>query len=604
MTHLFVDRSELMPIGETTEDHKRWKHEEAMVLETDRTNADRRTGGLFRGCFKHDHNRPVIRDMADGVTRCPICAWELEGGFCNSCQVAYGSDGEALSGEDMDYSDSDDSSASIYDFDSEEQGAGPDGSHDVDYLALLHNDDISLDGDGQSIHGYGDNFQGEFSIGRAAAQGLLDRPDGPRSPTAGRRYAPSMLSDVATNMDESQFHSGNSEEDDDEANSLNGFVVEDEDEGQAIQRRSTLYPSIDTDSDGGLEDDFMSHARQNFGMSSENDSQLSEDISDSSGNAGLLGDSDSMSEDSGSISTGRLRRQRNRSTFGTGSGDQQLPAPRITNPRLSTRNHRLQHRQTAQSQAHDHQHGNTNAIENLQRGPIEVPSESDSPISSRRSRKRRPVVADLSSNHDGRNSLPSHSFEGRRTFTTRFSSDDDSDSGFNEGIARQLSSSGSATIGRQSPATMRTTTKIHRRPKFLRSPVLVQSSPNRPNSRRSLDQHPYVSETAFSRPAISPDCLEWPESHQPVQPLMHTFGRGVNNHLGVRNRAIVIGQGSRGAVSPSGNASRPMAGTDERKRESNNDRRRQVKLNRRRWNQEQNALHNHLADPSRHLSSP
>ena len=38
--------------------------------------------GLFPGLFGRE---TAIRDVQDGVLRCPNCTWELEDGLCNAC---------------------------------------------------------------------------------------------------------------------------------------------------------------------------------------------------------------------------------------------------------------------------------------------------------------------------------------------------------------------------------------------------------------------------------------------------------------------------------------------------------------------------------------
>ncbi len=87
MTQIFVNRAELIPAGETTEDHHKWSQEEAKTVEKDKNTDGNYRGGLFRGCFGHSFriNGPPIRDAEDGVVRCPRCTWELEDGFCSSC---------------------------------------------------------------------------------------------------------------------------------------------------------------------------------------------------------------------------------------------------------------------------------------------------------------------------------------------------------------------------------------------------------------------------------------------------------------------------------------------------------------------------------------
>ncbi|CAD6590087.1 MAG: hypothetical protein ASARMPREDX12_004189 [Alectoria sarmentosa] len=86
MTQIFANRAELMPVGETTQEHKKWQEEEAALVEKDRA-ATGLKGGLFRGCFRLNRRRhlAVIRDDEDGVDRCPRCTWELEDGLCESC---------------------------------------------------------------------------------------------------------------------------------------------------------------------------------------------------------------------------------------------------------------------------------------------------------------------------------------------------------------------------------------------------------------------------------------------------------------------------------------------------------------------------------------
>lgn len=76
-----------MPEGETTEEHRSCQREEASAVEKDKKTAGQHRGGLFRGFFGHTLRRiaPPIRDNQDGVDRCPRCTWELEDGYCTSC---------------------------------------------------------------------------------------------------------------------------------------------------------------------------------------------------------------------------------------------------------------------------------------------------------------------------------------------------------------------------------------------------------------------------------------------------------------------------------------------------------------------------------------
>ena len=98
MTQIFTKRAELMPVGETTHEHRKWQEEEAALVERDKANPGLK-GGLFRGCFRLTRRRPTaaIRDDEDGVDRCPRCAWELEDGLCENCEYPEGVDSSEMS---------------------------------------------------------------------------------------------------------------------------------------------------------------------------------------------------------------------------------------------------------------------------------------------------------------------------------------------------------------------------------------------------------------------------------------------------------------------------------------------------------------------------
>ncbi|KAL9042131.1 MAG: hypothetical protein Q9214_003875, partial [Letrouitia sp. 1 TL-2023] len=86
MTQIFISRLELLPAGDTTEDHKKVQADEAALVEHDKENARNQGRGLFNGRFNLAVPRLApIRDAADGVDRCPRCAWEIENGVCGSC---------------------------------------------------------------------------------------------------------------------------------------------------------------------------------------------------------------------------------------------------------------------------------------------------------------------------------------------------------------------------------------------------------------------------------------------------------------------------------------------------------------------------------------
>ncbi|KAI4171308.1 MAG: hypothetical protein LQ343_004385 [Gyalolechia ehrenbergii] len=103
ITQSFINTAALLPPGENTEDHRKFQRDEAEIVERDRANQSP-DGGLFNGRFKPLlRQRAPIRDAADGVIRCPTCAWELEDGMCNSCGYILGLDAFSYHDEDEDF---------------------------------------------------------------------------------------------------------------------------------------------------------------------------------------------------------------------------------------------------------------------------------------------------------------------------------------------------------------------------------------------------------------------------------------------------------------------------------------------------------------------
>ncbi|KAJ9655541.1 E3 ubiquitin ligase [Neophaeococcomyces mojaviensis] len=84
LTHMFVQRTELIAEDETVKEHVRDMNQEAALLA-----ADRDASGLFQGMFKSQVRQfetwMPIHDHEDNVSRCPICTWEMEDGFCSGC---------------------------------------------------------------------------------------------------------------------------------------------------------------------------------------------------------------------------------------------------------------------------------------------------------------------------------------------------------------------------------------------------------------------------------------------------------------------------------------------------------------------------------------
>lgn len=126
MVQMFTSRPELLDREETTAEHLRLQREEAQRLENDKSDANLRTGGLFKGAFKPRHSnafrRPIL-DVEDNVLRCPHCSWELEeDSACEQCGYQPDSTSDYMTdGEDdsvmTDYYD-DEAADGVDDFDS------------------------------------------------------------------------------------------------------------------------------------------------------------------------------------------------------------------------------------------------------------------------------------------------------------------------------------------------------------------------------------------------------------------------------------------------------------------------------------------------------
>lgn len=208
-----------MPEGETTEEHRSWQREEASAVEKDRKTAGQHRGGLFHGCFGRTLRTiaPPIRDNQDGVDRCPRCTWELEDGYCTSCdyQVPEWGGGSPISF-----------------FDEEEIGHHYFGSNfpDSSSASSDHTNDLGSDG--------------LLATERAALRQRL----GPRGRTIRAQFNP--MDYMATPARYSETEDGleaesDFSEDDEDAGSLDDFVVHDmaEETRPRVSPQSSHYDS-------------------------------------------------------------------------------------------------------------------------------------------------------------------------------------------------------------------------------------------------------------------------------------------------------------------------------------------------------------------------
>lgn len=88
ITQKYIQQPGVLLAGETKAEHERMQAEESAQVE-----AERSSGGLFKGIFLAPGSRagaPPLRiiDAEDGVKRCPYCTWEIEEGdgpICHHC---------------------------------------------------------------------------------------------------------------------------------------------------------------------------------------------------------------------------------------------------------------------------------------------------------------------------------------------------------------------------------------------------------------------------------------------------------------------------------------------------------------------------------------
>jgi len=212
MTAVFVSRPDLLPPGETLEDHRKWQQDDADAIQKDRDNTDPRTGGLFKGLFNASANplRPslhVVRDREDGVDRCPICAWELEDGGCTQCGLMFDETGEvSWDNSFTGFSDMDEMS-----------------EQDVDDLdAAMGLEEGEFDGFGDPMDGWQD-YMGDPGAGFVMRRFLQHQNAGRRhmshSEAGSRRSYSQSISDVyGDEMDTVE------EEDEEEDSEMNDFI--------------------------------------------------------------------------------------------------------------------------------------------------------------------------------------------------------------------------------------------------------------------------------------------------------------------------------------------------------------------------------------------
>ncbi len=246
----FTARPDLLPPGETVEQHLKWQKEESDTVQRDRTSKDPNAGGLFRGSFRarFETGLHAIRDVEDGVDRCPLCAWELEDSRCAQCGLLFDADGVATFGSGFSgFSDMDETSEH------------DPSSEDLD--AELELEDEAL---GFEYAGYGaasmDDWQDQydedqsFSVRRWLGGNAIPQPgpahaNAPRrraahSAAGGRRqsYTSSLVSDIYTEDTEMGVLEEEDEEDEiDDDSSMRDFIENTETEENSVSGSSSAH---------------------------------------------------------------------------------------------------------------------------------------------------------------------------------------------------------------------------------------------------------------------------------------------------------------------------------------------------------------------------
>ena len=368
MTHIFVTRLELLPAGESFEDLKKAQQEEAALVEKDKGSIYNPGVGIFNGRFKSTIARLApIRDLRDGVDRCPMCTWEIEDGICGSCGY------RVPSGDDDEHS-----------FDSD----GMSYSSLADEI-LTHHHEMHAD------HGY--YREAEFIPFQPGAVRPSTLAQARRQYLSRRRRldsAPPIDLSEHDNMatDSESYSSYMDNSDSDDAGSLESFVVN-EDQARhfsaLVSARSSRGSTEDMISVDG---DLQSYSSSNDGASEPVNDRLSVDPRDD-GPIESEDDSDVVSI----LPPRRMTRRRITTVSSSGSSNGGNSEPR----QMSRRSRRIR----------DRQHPGLNPVDRISRSqhrsggraslyePIEIESDSDSPPV-RRAGHRVRVPASVSSDED------------------------------------------------------------------------------------------------------------------------------------------------------------------------------------------------------------
>ncbi|KAK7510740.1 uncharacterized protein IWZ02DRAFT_494694 [Phyllosticta citriasiana] len=247
MTTVFINRTELLPTGETEDQHKQWQKEEADIVQADKSNSDGQTGGLFKGCFKvrPEAGLRVVRDQNDGIDRCPMCAWELVDRECSQCGLQFDETG-ALTWDNSFTGFSDMDETSEHDTFSEDLEADIDGESEDSAMGMDEDDD--MDDMPNEYYDNENNFADNYAVRRWLAHEMA-RPQvfgfgAPRRRAAHsaagsnrRSYSASIASDMVSE-DTEMGTLEEEDEDEDDGSSMHSFIDDGEPEMPSSSRAS------------------------------------------------------------------------------------------------------------------------------------------------------------------------------------------------------------------------------------------------------------------------------------------------------------------------------------------------------------------------------
>lgn len=372
MTQIFANRAELMPVGETTQEHNKWQEEEAALIEKDRTTTGLK-GGLFRGCFTLSRRRPMaaIIDDEDGVHRCPRCTWELQEGHCESCGYQAAEDSAEMS-------------------DSDGHGPWDDELYDMDGATM--EELVGALGEDARTGGYLQNL--DFSEHGYSSEDGSSAGNPPRMRQRERQIAAHINRLRAHPVAEPPYDSFLDDTDegseDEEVGSLDGFIVNDVEYDRHSNTSSTR--SLHWETDEGTDGD--GNPPQNL----DNDRN-----SRANSTSSAFGQYDPEDEsDEGPILRSRRQVRRrsvasNQSSGSDGSGgssvSQALHALRVRNGYTSSH-------VPANAQRNIPLRNPDARGERSTGGPIEIESDSDSPVPAQHTRRRRAIANVLLSDDD------------------------------------------------------------------------------------------------------------------------------------------------------------------------------------------------------------